>query len=309
MSRRFDHLADVEVFINVVEQGSLSAAAITLATTPSVISRALMRLETRLGCELLRRTTRRLSLTDAGRLYLEQSKHAFNLIDDTERAIQGQGQQISGHIRISAPTTYGHYRLPVLLRTFSQQYPQVHIDLNITNRNIDLVADGYDFAIRLGELRDSSLIARKLENARLCLVAAPDYLKQYGHPQQLTDLATHQCLPFLLPSTGRPIPWLFQQDEQAIEWVPKAQINVSDDVLAVVSLAEQSLGICQIYDFIVRERIQRGALLELLPQLAGRSRAFSLIYTSQRRMSAAARAFIDIMLTETVKKTAREQAC
>lgn len=175
MSRRFDHLGDVEAFIAVVEQGSLTAGAVALSTTPSVISRAIARLEARLGSQLLRRTTRRIGLTEAGRLYLEQTRAAFSLIDDAERAIQGQEGDLSGRVRLSVPTTYAHYRLPPLLQRFGSQYPRVQVELNITNRNVDLVAEGFDLAIRLGTLPDSGLVARKLEDAALCLVASPEY--------------------------------------------------------------------------------------------------------------------------------------
>lgn len=293
MGRRFAHLGDVEALIVVVEHGSLTAGAIALGTTPSVLSRAIARLEARLGCQLLRRTTRSIGLTDAGRLYLEQSKSAFALIDDAERAIQGEHGVVSGRIRLSVPTTYGHYRLPGLLSGFVQRFPQVQVDINISNRNVDLVAEGFDFAIRLGQLRDSGLIARKLEDAPLCLVAAPDYLQRMGTPHDIDQLAQHRAIAFLLPSTGRPIPWQLRVAGADVDFQPNVQLEVTDDALGVVSLAESGLGICQSYDFIVRERLARGSLVEILPQLRGRSRPFSLLYAAQRRLTAAARAFID----------------
>ena len=276
MGRRFAHLGDVEALIVVVEHGSLTAGAIALGTTPSVLSRAIARLEARLGCQLLRRTTRSIGLTDAGRLYLEQSKSAFALIDDAERAIQGEHGVVNGRIRLSAPTTYGHYRLPGLLSGFVQRLPQVQVDINISNRNVDLVAEGFDFAIRLGQLRDSGLIARKLEDAPLSLVAAPAYLQRLGTPRDIDQLAQHRAIAFLLPSTGRPIPWQLRVAGADVDFQPNVQLEVTDDALGVVSLAERGLGICQSYDFIVRERLARGSLVEILPQLRGRSRPFSL---------------------------------
>ncbi len=296
MGRRFDHLPDVEAFIAVVEHGSLTAGAVGLSTTASVLSRAITRLEARLGCQLLRRTTRRLSLTDAGQLYLEQARAAFGLIDDAERQIQGWQRELTGRVRLSVPSTYGHYRLPKLLQRFTQEYPQVHVELNITNRNVDLVAEGFDLAIRLGYLPDSGLVARKLEDAELCLVTSPEYLEREGVPQDLASLREHACTPFLMPSTGRVVPWLFREGQQDIDWIPATAIEVTDDVLGVVSLAEQGLGICQTYDFVVHERIQRGQLVEILPQLRGRSRPFSLIYAPHRRLSAASRALIDVLV-------------
>ena len=292
MARRFDHLGDAEAFVTVVEQGC-EAAAVALGTTPSVISRAIARLETRLGNQLLRRTTRRLGLTEAGQLYLEQARAAFALFDDAERAVQGRAGTLAGRVRLSVPTTYGHYRLPEKLARFSREHPQVDIELNISNRNVDLVAEGFDLAIRLGTLPDSGLAARRLEDAALCVVASPDYLRSAGKPTRREQLADHACIPFVMPSSGRIAPWLFREDGQDVEWTPPDRLTVSDDVLGVVSLAGGGAGICQTYDFIVADLLREGRLVEVLPQLRGRSRPFSLIYAPHRRLSAASRALID----------------
>jgi DNA-binding transcriptional LysR family regulator len=295
MARRFGHLGDVEVFLAVMEHGSLTAAAVSLATTASVVSRAIARLEHGLGSQLLRRTTRSLSLTDAGRLYVEQARTAFGLIDDAERALRGQQGEVTGKVRLSVPTTYGHYRLPQLLHRFAQQYPRVQVELNIANRNVDLIAEGFDVAIRLGDLPESGLVARKLEEAPVRLVASPAYLRRAGTPTTLEDLQGHACICFVMPSTGRIAPWGFLDGQREIDWMPTPRIEVSDDVLGVVSLAASGLGLCQAYEFVVRERIERGELVELLPQLNGRTRAFSAIYAPHRRLSAAARALIDVL--------------
>lgn len=303
MARRFDHMADVEAFVTVIEKGSMTEGAIALSTTPSVISRAVSRLEARLGTQLMRRTTRRLSLTEAGRIYLEQARIAFSLMDDAERAIQGQSGEVSGQVRLSVPTTYGHYRLPAMLSSFAEFYPKVRVELSITNRNVDLVAEGFDLAIRLGQLRDSGLIARRLEDARLCLVASPDYLKRHGVPQTIDDLAHHQCLSFVMPSTGRDAPWVFRVDGGDVDWTPPGQVRVLDDVLGVVSLAESGLGICQTYEFIARSRTEQGRLVKLLENFGERTRPFSMIFPPHRRISAATRALIDF-LAETVARQA-----
>jgi DNA-binding transcriptional LysR family regulator len=295
MARQFDHMADVEAFVTIVDKGTISAAAVTLGTTPSVLSRAVARLEARLGVQLMRRTTRRLSVTEAGNLYLEQARSAFGLIADAERAISGQGGALSGKVRISVPTTYGHYRLPALLRPFMERHPQVIIELSINNRNVDLVDEGYDMAIRLGQLADSGLAAKRLGDEAVCLVASPDYVRMNGMPRNLEELSHHACLPFIMPSTGRQSVWLLQVDGQDIDWQAPARMQVTDDVLGVVSLAQQGLGICQTYHFVAEERLRSGQLVEILPELRGRSKPFSLIYPPHRRMSAASRALIDCL--------------
>lgn len=298
MSRKFDYLGDVEVFITVVEHGSFTAAAVVLSTTPSVLSRAVSRLEARLGRQLLQRTTRRVGLTEAGRIYLELARSAFSLLDDAERDGRGQGGDLTGRVKISVPSTYGHYRLPPLLARFSQQHPRVQVELNITNRNVDLIAEGFDLAIRLGQMPDSGLVARKLEEAALLLVASPAYLHRMGVPQTLDELQQHSCLPFIMPRTGRIAPWVFRYDGRDVDWLPRSTFEISDDVLGVVSLAEQGMGICQSYEFIVRDRIERGQLVEVLPHLRGRSRPFSVIFAPHRRQSAATRAMISLLTAD-----------
>ena len=293
MGRQFDHMGDVEAFVAIVDKGTISAAAVALGTTPSVLSRAVARLEARLGVQLMRRTTRRLSVTEAGTLYLEQARSAFGLIADAERAIQGRGGELSGTIRISAPTTYGHYRLPGLLRPFMERHPKVMIELSISNRNVDLIEEGYDMAIRLGELADSGLASKRLGDADVCLVASSGYLRRAGMPLGLEDLGRHACLPFTLPSTGRLSPWLLRVGGKDVDWLAPARMRVADDVLGVVTLAQQGLGICQTYRFVADERLRGGQLVEVLPALGGRSKPFSLIYPPHRRMSAACRALID----------------
>lgn len=293
--RRFDHLADVEAFITVIDKGSMTAGAVALATTPSVLSRAITRLETKLGTQLLRRTTRRISLTEVGRNYLEQVRTAFETIDQAERAVQGEGV-VAGRVRLSVSTTYGHFCLPEKLTRFALKYPSVAVEVSIANRNVDLVAEGYDLAIRLGQLPDSGMIGRKLGDEPLRLVASPGYLARCGMPQSIDDLTKHACLPFIMPSTGRPAPWLLRVDGSDIEWTPHGPVHVQDDVLGTVSLAEAGLGVCQTYDFVVRDRLAQGGLVELLPELGGRSRPFSLIYPPHRNLSAATRALIDCLL-------------
>lgn len=297
--RRFEHLADVELFQAAVESGSYTAAGVSLGLTPSAISRAVERLERRLGLQLLRRTTRSLSLTDAGRSYLQQSQAAFALLDDAERALTAAAAQadaeIVGRVRLSVPTTWGHYRAAPLLGEFSRRHPQIAIELSISNRNVDLVAEGFDAAVRLGTLPDSGLVARPLEDAPLCLVAAPAYLARAGTPHTLDELALHVCIPFVLPSTGRLLSWPLRVDGADLDWTPPARLTVADDVLGCVHLAEHGAGITQTYDFIVADALRAGRLQDVLPHTRGRSRRFSLIYAPHRTLSRATRALIDFL--------------
>ncbi|MFD1710289.1 LysR family transcriptional regulator [Ottowia sp. GY511] len=296
MGRRFDHVPDLEAFVVVVELGSMSAAAVALATTPSVVSRAVARLEARLRCQLLRRSTRRLSLTEKGRQYWEHAQGALAQIEAVERELRDSDGAPQGRVRLTAPTTYGHHRLPEYLARFTRLYPLIELDIDITNRNVDLVAEGFDLAIRLGAPPEREIQARLLEQAALCLVAAPQYLAERAPPSGLSDFAQHRCLPFVLPSTGRVVPWLLQVEGEPVDWQPPVTFAVSGDVLATVSLAAQGLGICQTYDFAVKEDLSRGRLVEVLPQMRGRSRPFHLLYPPRKRLTTAARLLTECLL-------------
>ena len=283
-------------YVAVAEELHFHRAAARLHMSQPPLTAAIRRLEDELGSELIVRGNRTLGLTVAGQTLLVEARATLQQAEQglqrTREAAAGQ----SGSLRVGYVGSALYGRLPGLIRRFRQQYPQVQVELNITNRNVDLVAEGFDLAIRLGQLPDSGLVARKLEDAPLLLVAAPDYLQRRGTPQTLDDLQQHLCLPFVMPRTGRLAPWIFRDGGRDVDWLPRSSIETSDDVLGVVSLAEQGIGICQSYAFIVRERLQRGQLVEVLPQLRGRSRPFSVIYATHRRQSAAARAMIELLV-------------
>jgi DNA-binding transcriptional LysR family regulator len=293
--RRFEHLADLEAFHRSVELGSFSAAAQAMGATPSAISRAVERLERAVGQGLLRRSTRRLALTDAGQAYLDATRAALALIDESERGLQGAASTIAGRLRLSVPSTWAHHWGLARLARFADQHPGVELDVAITSRNVDLVAEGFDAAVRLGPLPDSGLVARAVLRASLCLVASPEYLQARGHPRSLDDLARHRCLPFVRPSTGRVLPWSFRVDGQTVEWSAPGRVRTSDDVLGCVTLAEAGAGVTQTYDFIVAERIARGRLVEVLPALRGRARTFWLVHAPVRQLPRALRALIDAL--------------
>jgi DNA-binding transcriptional LysR family regulator len=281
------------IFCRAVEQGSFTAAAEAAGLTPAAVSRAVARLEERLGVKLFRRTTRKVVATDDGRLYYEQCKQALAQIEEAERALTGSQGAPRGLLRVSAPTTYAHYRLLPLVASYGERFPQVEVELNVSNRNIDFIEEGYDVAVRLGVPADSRLVARKLEDASVGLFASPAYLRGHGTPRQLDDLEQHRCLPFVMPSTGRILPWLFRKAGEDLERTPRSAMRVSDDVLGCVTLARAHAGITQSYHFIVQPWLAGGELVEVLPRLGGRSRPFSILYPRNRHMSARVRSFVD----------------
>ena len=301
MRRQFDAvlLGSMELFCLAAELGSFTEAAMAAGVTPAAVSRSVSRLETRLGVRLFARTTRQVKLTESGSRYFEQCQQALAMLVEAEREVTGQQQKPAGRLRISLPTTYGHYRVLPLLPAFHARYPDVQIDVHISNRNIDFAEEGYDLAVRAGYPADSSLIARKLEDARLVVVASPAYLAQRGAPATLDALQQHACIEFLLPSSDRPTPWLFRQAGREVECQINGPYCCSEDVLGGATLARAGAGLFQTYRFIVEEDLRRGTLVEVLQDVAGRSRPFSLMYPHSRHVPLRVRAFVDF-LTEAV---------
>jgi DNA-binding transcriptional LysR family regulator len=300
MARAFDamQLGSIELFCRSAELGGFTAAAAAVGVTPAAVSRSVGRLEARLGVRLFVRTTRRIRLTDDGRLYHEQCQQALLQIAEASRVVAGQQAMPTGVLRISAPTTYAHYRLFPLLPRFVAAYPKVQIEISVSNRNIDFVEEGFDLAIRLGTPQDSRLVARKLEDATLGLFASPDYLKRRGTPKNLADLKTHDCIPFVLPSTGRALPWLFREGGEDVERLLGGPVKVFDDVLGCFNHARAGGGLVQIYHFIADDAVSRGELVEVVKRCGGRTRPFSILYPQNRHMSARVRAFVDFLVLE-----------
>jgi len=264
--------------------------------TPAAVSRSISRLEERLGVRLFVRTTRQIRLTDGGQAYFDQCRQALSQLVEAEREVTGQQARPAGKLRISVPTPYAHSRLLERLAAFRMQYPEVQVEVHISNRNIDFAEEGYDLAIRGRLPQDSSLIARKLEDAALALVASPAYLKRRGKPKSLEDLAAHDCIQFVLPSTGRLVPWQFMRDGVEIELVGSDGVVCADDFLGINTMALHGGGIAQTYRFSVERELARGELIELLPQFGGSTRPFYLIYPHARHLPLRVRSLVDFLL-------------
>lgn len=297
--RTFDpvQLGSIELFCKAAELGSFTAAAKSLGLTPAAVSRSISRLETRLGLRLFVRTTRHIRLTSDGELYRDQCQQALDQIAEAERAITGQQHQPRGVLRLSVGTVYGHYRLLPLLPRFTEAYPGVELELNIGNRNVDFVEDGYDLAIRLGEPPDTRLVARKLEDASVGVFAAPEYLARYGEPTELAQLEGHRMIQFVLPSNGRPTPWIFRDPSgRDIDYAFNATQRVHEDVLGCVGWAIAGGGLVQTYHFVAAAAQRSGRLVEVLKPLAGRTRPFHILYPQNRHLSARVRALVEFVL-------------
>ncbi|UDG78102.1 LysR family transcriptional regulator [Achromobacter sp. 77] len=296
MTRHFDdlQLGSIEMFCLAAELSSFTAAANVAGVTPAAVSRSVSRLEARLGIRLFVRSTRHIRLSDEGRAYFEQVRPAIAQLVDAERQVGGQGA--AGRLRISLPTPYAHYRVLPLLPAFRDKYPNVDVHVHISNRNVDFADDGYDLSVRGRAPDDSALIARKLEDAELVVVGAPEYLRRRGTPQALADLAVHDCIQFDRPSSGRRIPWTFQVDGEAVDIVTDGAYGTGEDVLGGVALARAGAGLFQTYRFVVEDDLREGRLTEVLQQHGGSTRPFVLLYPHARHVSRRVRAFVDFLV-------------
>jgi DNA-binding transcriptional LysR family regulator len=300
MSRQFDALmlGSIEIFCLSAETGSFTRAAQLAGVTPAAVSRAIARLEARMAVRLFTRTTRKVNLTDAGKRYFEQCKQALGQLADAEREISGHQNVPTGKVRLSVPTPVGHYRILPLLSRFRQLYPEVEIEVHISNRNIDFASEGFDLAVRGRIPPDSGLIARKLLDIPLVVVATPAYLRRCGVPDSLEDLRQHECIQFALPSTGVRIPWLFRQDGKDIEVETSGGIQCSEDILGTLTLARHGAGLIQTMRAFIEDDLARGTLVEVLQDYAGRTRLFSLLYPSARHLPQRVKLLIDFLLAE-----------
>ena len=296
MTRHFDdlQLGSIEMFCLAAELSSFTAAANAAGVTPAAVSRSVSRLEARLGIRLFVRSTRHIRLSDEGRAYFEQVRPAIAQLVDAERQVGGQGA--AGRLRISLPTPYAHYRVLPLLPAFRDKYPNVDVHVHISNRNVDFADDGYDLSVRGRAPDDSALIARKLEDAELVVVGAPEYLRRRGTPQTLDDLAAHDCIQFDRPSSGRRIPWTFQVDGEAVDVVTDGAYGTGEDVLGGVTLARAGAGLFQTYRFVVEDDLREGRLTEVLQQQGGSTRPFVLLYPHARHVARRVRAFVDFLV-------------
>jgi DNA-binding transcriptional LysR family regulator len=300
MKRRFDDIqvGSIELFCLAAETGGFTSAALAAGITPAAVSRAVGRLEERMGLRLFTRTTRSVRLTEIGRAYYEQCRQALTQLAEAEREAMGQQLEPTGTLRISIPTTYGHHRVLPLLPEFRQRYPGVDLHVHLSNRNIDFVEEGYDMAIRVRAQPDSTLIARHLEDAGLVVVATRGYLQRAGTPLTLDDLSRHECIQFELPRTGRRISWLFSEDGKDREILAESRYRIADDVLGGVTLAKHGAGLFQTYRFIVEQELADATLVEVLRPYGGRSRPFTLLYPHGRHVPLRMRVFIDFLMAQ-----------
>lgn len=289
-------LGSIEQFCKAAELGSFTATAEFFGLTPAAVSRSISRLELRLGVRLFSRTTRSIKVTNEGQLFWKECQVALEQIAEAERAITGAQTVPSGLLRISVSAAYGTHRLLPLMPRFTEAYPQIEIELSISDKIIDFVEEGFDVAIRLGIQRDSRLVAYKLEDASLGVFATPAYLKKKGTPGAVADLESHDCIQYVSPNTGRPLIWLFRgANGEDLDYPVRSRMRILNDALGCVAWVNAGGGLYQTYRFAAASAVERGDLVEVLQEHGGRSRPFSILYPQNRHLSAKVRAFVDFL--------------
>jgi len=288
-----DRLDAMRAFARVAERGSFSAGARELGISKALVSKHVQRLEEHLGARLLNRTTRRVSLTEVGRAYYEQCVDVLGRVTELEAAVQVHQREPRGHLRISGPRVFGEDVLVPCVRDFCARYPQVTVDVMLEERLVDIVAEGFDVAVRIGRLTDSSMIARRVADYRYVLCAAPSYLARAGTPETPEDLRHHTAIvnTALTPTDQ----FEFQRDGNTFNLTvrPKIRVNSGRPVRDFV-LNGDGIGLCLLPT--VKQELETGALVRLLERFEAYSRYVSVVYPHSRHLSAKVRAFIDHMV-------------
>lgn len=288
-------LPNLLAFCRTYEGGSFTKAAKTLRVTPAAVSRSVARLERTLGTTLFRRTTRDLRPTAAGTAYYAKCAAGLALLETAERDLVEGAATESGVVRLSVGTTYGLHLLLPRLGGFRARHPHIELEAHVSNQNVDFVREGFDLAIRMGAIDDAGLVVRKLGDFTNGLFASPAYLERRGHPRSIDALAEHDAIAFVMPRTGRVLPWLFASPTR--ELVPQAKLRCIEDPGAGIALARAGEGIFQTYHFMVKGELARKELVEVLKPHGGRTRRFSLLYRKELAPSKAVRAVIDEILS------------
>ncbi|UTZ43728.1 LysR family transcriptional regulator [Vibrio campbellii] len=278
----------VSEFVAVAETNSFTGAANKLKTSVAQISRRVSALEERLAVKLLHRTTRKVSLTEAGQLYYQQCKHLVEGLELAELAVTQMQAEPKGVLKVTAPVTYGEVNLAPLLHQFIEKYPQVNLDLNLTNQKLDLIEQGVDVAIRLGRLQDSSLIAKRLSSRQLYVCASPAYLDRSGEPHTLSELSHHQCL------VGTADYWHFKEQKREKSLRVSGQIKCNSG-FALVDAAKRGLGLVQLPDYYVQEALDNGELVEVLTDYRDDREGIWALYPQNRNLSPKVRLLIDFL--------------
>lgn len=293
MKRKMDLVKAMRTFLVVVEHQSFTAASQALNLVTSAVSRQVSDLEKHFGCQLLYRTTRAMHLTAEGRFYLEQFRDVLQRLDDLEALTSERKQSVSGHLRMTAPMNIGKLGVQDVVGDFLRDHPDVRLSWMLVNRFVNLVEEGIDLAIRVGELPDSSFIARRYASLEVYYVASPAYLRENGVPQHPRELVEHKCV---VDSSNRvPGRWRYHTDkgEQQVSVNASVEINQGE---MVAQFAAAGHGIAHLPDFLVQTYLDSGELVSILDEYRLPPVPVSLVYPANRMASPALKALVEFLL-------------
>ena len=287
-----DKFLEMKTFAAVVDSGSFVRASDALDMSKPAVSRHIAELEQRLGVRLLQRTTRKLSLTEEGRLFYARSKALLADVEVAEAEVSAKSVAVKGLIKVNVPVSFGLLELAPLWPDFMTKYPEVELDITLADRVVDLVEEGYDLAVRIARLPNSSLVSRKLASARMVLCAAPGYLRRRGKPKHPSDLVGHDVLSYSLLATGDQ--WSFDGPDGAVSVTvkPVLRTNSGDTCIAA---ARRNKGIVLQPSFMVGADLTSGALVELMPQFRSLEFGIYAVYPTRQHLSPKVRAMIDFL--------------
>jgi LysR family transcriptional regulator for bpeEF and oprC len=287
-----DRFQAMQVFMRVVDANSFSRAADHLGLPRATVTTIIQNLEALLQVRLLNRTTRRISLTPDGAAYYEHSARILGEVEETESSFRDVARGPKGRLRIDVPSPIGRLILIPRLCEFHCRYPEVELVIGMGDRQVDLVREAVDCVIRVGELQDSTLVARRIGSIQLISCATPDYLQRYGVPSSIDDLSQHLAVQYFSSRTGRNFDWDFIVDGQPLAVKMNGSISVNDSE-AYVACGLQGFGLIQPARFMVLPQLESGALVEVLPQLLPAPMPISVAYLQNRHLSPKVRAFVD----------------
>jgi DNA-binding transcriptional LysR family regulator len=288
-----DNLTDIAVFVRIVERGSFTLAAEDLSLSRAVVSKYVTRLEKRLGARLLHRTTRRLSLTEAGAALFEASRGAIERIEEAEAAVAQLQSQPRGRLKASAPMSFGILQLGPAIAEFSRAHPLVSLELKLDDRYVNLVEEGIDVAVRIGALTDSSLVARKLSSSRQVVCAAPEYLAENGEPEVPEDLAAHNCLLYSYSSAVNV--WRFTgPDGRDIPVAVSGNLRINNGIVEAEA-AVAGMGILMSPSFYVGPLIRAKKLRQVLANYKLAELGIYAVYPQRSQVPPKVRAFVDFL--------------
>lgn len=283
----------MEVFVRVVQAGGFSAAARALDMTPSAVSKQIGRLEDRLGARLFTRTTRRFALTEEGRAFHDRALGILADVAEAEQAVSDLRGELRGTLRLNVPVAFGRLHVAPLLPDFLAAHPQLRIDVTLNDRFVDLVEEGVDLVIRIGDLADSSLIARRLAANRRLVCAAPAYLAQHGAPDTPSDLAGHNCLVYTYRASRND--WHFLGPDGAQQTVHVSGNLEANSAEALHAAVRRGLGLGLLPHWLVGRDLIEGTLVEALPGFHMPDSAIFAVYPPGRHLSPKVRGFVDFL--------------